>query len=160
MTKALEMINICIYIVWEKGQWETGRFKMFQGRRDTLFFCKRDILSPGNDFFLWESDHSSSGNRTTHPLGIGPLILWESDHLFSGIRGILWETGHGKQDMGNGTRYSLGFGPLILWESWIWESVFNPPLYRMQENSIFNVWYVYCVYKCALGCPKKKKNLW
>ena len=69
------MINICIYIVWEKGQWETGHFKIFQGRRDTLFSVKRDILPSGNDF-----------------------ILWKSDHLSSWIRDIPWETGHRKRD--------------------------------------------------------------
>ena len=96
MTKALEMINICIFIVWEKGQLETGHFKVFQGRRDTLFSGKRDILSSGNDFFLWESDHLSSG-----------------------IRDILWETGNGKRD----TLYpfdlvhlSSGKYPLGIWE--------------------------------------------
>ena len=50
--KAIKMMNICIYIVWEKGQWETGHFKMFQGRRDTLYSGKLDILPSGNDFFL------------------------------------------------------------------------------------------------------------
>ena len=85
--------NICIYIVWEKVQWETGHFKMFQGRRDTLFSGKRDILPSGNDFFfLWESDHLSSGNQTTYTLGFwtssswetGHAILLDSDHLSSG----------------------------------------------------------------------------
>ena len=119
------MINTFIYIVWEKGQWVTGHFKMFQGRRDTLFFGKRDILPSENDFFIWKSAHLSSGNRTTYPLGIGPLILWESDHVSSGIRDMLWETGHGKQDtLSSGIRTTY---PLenILWESGIWESVFN-----------------------------------
>ena len=72
---------------------------MFQGRRDTLFSGKRDILPSGNYFFVWDLDHLSSGNRTIYHLGIGPLILWESGH-----------------PLGNGTRYPLGFGPLILWE--------------------------------------------
>ena len=90
-----------------------------------------------------------SGNRTTYPLGIGPLIIWESGHflgngtfLSSGNDFILWESGHlssgnrttyplgfgtssGKRDMGNGTLYPLGIGPLILWEtgnSILWES--------------------------------------
>ena len=61
MTKALEMINICIYSVREKGQWETGHFKMFQERKDTFLSGKRDI-----------------GNGTHYTLGFGPLILWES----------------------------------------------------------------------------------
>ena len=90
------MINICIYIVWEKGQWETGHFKIFQGRRDTLFSVKRDILPSGNDFILWKSDHLSSGHQTTYPLG--------------------FRASSGKWDMGNGTGYPLGFGPLNLWE--------------------------------------------
>ena len=67
----------------------------------------------------------SSGNRTTYPLGIGPLILWESDHLSSGIGDMLWETGHGKRDRlfsGNRTTYPLGN---ILWESGVWEMDFN-----------------------------------
>ena len=76
MTKALKMINICMYIVLGKGQWETGYFKMFQGRRDTC-------LPFGNDFFLWESDLLSSGKRdmrigTRYPLGFGPLIFWDT----------------------------------------------------------------------------------
>ena len=102
MTKALKLINICIFIVWEKGQWKTGQF---QGRRDTLFSGKRDILPSGNNFF---------------PLGIGPLILWKTDHFSSIIREILWE-----RDMGIGTRYPLGFRPLIIWESGLWEMRFN-----------------------------------
>ena len=45
--------------------------KTLQGRRDTIFSGKRNILPSGNDNFLWESDHLSSG-------------IWD----------ILWETGH------------------------------------------------------------------
>ena len=97
MTKALKMINMYIYIGWEKGQWETGHLKNFHGRRYTLFSRKWDILFSGNDCFLWELDHLSSGNRTTYPLG--------------------FRTSSGKLDMRNGTRYSLGFGPLILWKT-------------------------------------------
>ena len=74
MTMALKMINICIYMVWKKGQWETGHFKMFQGRRDT---------SIGKGTFCRLGTIFSSENRATYPLGIGPLILWE---LSSGNR--------------------------------------------------------------------------
>ena len=63
------MINICIYLVFEKGQWEMGHFKMFQGE-GTLY-------SLGNGTFYPLGTILSSGNRTTYPLGIGPLILWE-----------------------------------------------------------------------------------
>ena len=141
MTKALKMINTCIDILWEKEQWETEHFEMFQGRRDTVFSGKRvilcsgrrdtlfsgkqDILPSGNDFFLWESDHLSSGNRNTYTLGTAPFNFWESDHLSSGIRDILWETGHGKRDMlssGIRTTYPLGNN---LWESGIWEMRYN-----------------------------------
>ena len=84
-------------MVWEKGQWERGHFKNFQGIRDTLFSWKWDILPFRYNFTFWESDQLSSGNRTTYPLG-----FW---------------TFSGKWDMGNGTGYPLGFGPLILWET-------------------------------------------
>ena len=55
MTKALQVIDICIHIFWEKGQWETGHwemehFKMFQGRRDISI--------------IWEIEHPSIGGRT------------------------------------------------------------------------------------------------
>ena len=112
MTKALKMINIHIYMVWERGQWETGNFKMFQWGRDTLVHGKRDIIPSGNDFILWER---------FYPLGIRPLILWELDHLSSGIRDILWKTVHLKRDAlssGIQTTYPLGN---MLWESGIWE---------------------------------------
>ena len=118
MTKALQMINIYIYIVWEKGQWKKGHLKMFQGRRDTLF--------SGNGTFYPLGTILSSGNRTTYPLGIGPLILWKSDHLSSGSRDILWETGYRKRgtiSSGIRTTYPLGN---ILWESGIWEMRYNP----------------------------------
>ena len=74
---------------------------MFKGRGDTLFSGKRDILPSRNDFILWESDNLSSGNGTTFPLGMGPLILWDSGHSLgngthSGIR----------------TTYPLGIGNL------------------------------------------------
>ena len=87
MTKALEMINICIYLVWEKGQWETGNgtFKNVSGEK--------------GHFILWETGYSTLWERF-FPLGNGPLILWDSE-----------------RPLGNGTRYFLGFGPLILWET-------------------------------------------
>ena len=62
----------------------------------------------------------SSGNLTTYPLGIGPLILWKLDHLSSGNRTsylLGFGISSGKRNLGNGTRYPLGFGPLILWEN-------------------------------------------
>ena len=106
-----------------------SRFKMFQGRRDTLFPGKRDILPSGNDFILWESDHLSSGNRTTYPLGIGPLILWDSGH-----------------PLGNMTCYPLGFGPLILvgnilWESGIWEMRCNRNTYKKKCLFIKSIFF-------------------
>ena len=99
MTKALKIVNIYIYIVWEKGQWEMGHFKMFQGRRDTLFSGKREVLPSGTNFILWELDHLSSVNRTTYPLGIGPLILWDSGHPLVNKTwemgyAILWDSDH------------------------------------------------------------------
>ena len=87
MTKALKMINICIYIVWEKGHWETGHFQNVSGEKGPLILWdsghspwetghgKRDTLSSGIRDILWET---------------GNAILWESDHLFSGKSGI-WE---------------------------------------------------------------------
>ena len=68
---------------------------------------KRDILPSWNDFILWESDHLSTGNRNTYPLGIGLLILW--------VRDILWDTEHRKRDTlssGIRTTYPLGIGNL------------------------------------------------
>ena len=54
----------------------------------------------------------SSGNRTTHPLGIGPLILWESGHhLGNGT----WETGHAilwESDHLSSGKHPLGIGYL------------------------------------------------
>ena len=117
MTKALKIINVCICIVWEKGQWETEFFKRFRGE-GTLY-------SLGNGTFYPLGTIFSSGNWTTYPLGIGSLILWESDRLSSGIWDILWETGHGKWDTlsyGIRTTYPLGN---ILWESGIWEMRYN-----------------------------------
>ena len=70
MAKALKMMNICIYTVEEKGQWETGHFKMFHGE-GTLFSLKNETLYPLGAIL-------SSGNRTTYPLGFGSLILWEA----------------------------------------------------------------------------------
>ena len=54
MTKALKIINICIYIVWEKGQRDNGKWdisKCFRGE-GTLY---------------------SLGNGTRYPMGFGPL---------------------------------------------------------------------------------------
>ena len=84
---------------------------------------RHDILS--------DTDHLSSGIRTSYPLGFGPLILWDPDHLSSGIRTtyplgygplILWDTD--LLSSGIRTSYPLGYGPLILWDtnhlsSWI-----------------------------------------
>ena len=120
MTKALQMINICIFKFWKRENmkwdiekwniskcfrgdrtfiWSGKRDILFSGRRDTIFSGKRESLSSGNDFILWER---------FYPLGIGPLILWDSGH-----------------SLRNGTRYPLGIGPLILWELEIWEMDFN-----------------------------------
>ena len=87
-----------MYIVLEKGQWETGHFTMFQGRRDTLLSGKQEILP--------------SGNRTTDPLGIGPLFIWDSGHPPG--KGT-WETDTLSSEIR--TRYPLRFGQLIIWES-------------------------------------------
>ena len=97
----------------------------------TLYFLGNGKFSSGNDFILWKSDHLSSGNRTTFPLGIGPLFLRESDQLSSGNRTtyplgigslIFWETGHVKRDTlssGNRTTYPLRYilGNLGRWIS-------------------------------------------
>ena len=55
-----------------------------------------------------------SGNRTTYPLGIGPLIIWESGHFLG--NGTFYPLGT-ILSSGNQTTYSLGVGPRILWES-------------------------------------------
>ena len=52
------------------------------GERDTLLSRKWKILSSGNEFSIWISDHFYCGIRTT---------------LSSGILDILWDTGHGKR---------------------------------------------------------------
>ena len=86
MTQALEMINICIYIVWEKEQWKTGHFKMFHVRKKTLY---------------------SLGNGTFYPLG---TIFSSGNRLYSGIR-----DNPGKRDMINGRgsdHFSSGKHPL------------------------------------------------
>ena len=104
-----------------------GYFKTFQGRREISIIWEtgHSILWEKGHFILWETVNSilwelreilSSGNRTTCPLGIGPLILWDSGHPMgfgtsSGIRDILWDSGH-----------ALGFGTSsgiqdILWDS-------------------------------------------
>ena len=69
---------------------ETGH--LFSGNRDILF----------------------SGNRTTYPLGIGPLILWESGHFLG--NGTFYPLGT-ILSSGNRDTYPLGIGPLILWDS-------------------------------------------
>ena len=70
-------------------------------------------------FILWETGHSTFWERF-FPQGIGSLIFWESDHLSSGNR-TTYPLGFGTsswtRDMGNGTRYPFGFGPNILWET-------------------------------------------
>ena len=102
------MLNICIYIIWEKGQWETRHLGIGHSmlwEKGHFIPCKWDILPSGNDLFFWELDHLSSGNRTNYPLGFGH-ISW-------------------KREMGNVTRYPLEIGPLILWKSGIWKSAFN-----------------------------------
>ena len=60
------MINICIYIFGEKGQWETGHwemghFKMFQGRRDISIILEtgHSTLWEKVHFILWETGNSS-----------------------------------------------------------------------------------------------------
>ena len=55
----------------ERGQLETGHFKMFQGRRDisVIWETGHSILWEKGNFILWETGNS---------------ILWESDHLSSG----------------------------------------------------------------------------
>ena len=76
---------------------EVNTFLSPNRQGETLFSGKREILSSGNDFILWESDHLSSGNRTTYPLGFetssgngtwetGHVIPWELGHLSSGNR--------------------------------------------------------------------------
>ena len=102
-----------------KGTMETGHLKMFQRSSDTLFSGKRDILPSGNDFFLWESGHISSGNRTVYPLGFG------TSSGNGTIYPLGFGTSSGKRDTlssGIWTTYSLGN---ILGESGIWKSVFN-----------------------------------
>ena len=45
----------------------------------------QDVSGEKGNFILWETGHSTLWERF-YPLGTGPLILWESDHLSSGIR--------------------------------------------------------------------------
>ena len=114
---------------------------------------KRDILSSGNDFFLWESDHLSSGIRNPLFSGIrDPLYLWDSEPLCSGILTtyllgswppILWESDHLSSGIRN--TYPLGFGP----PSGIrFQSRKSNAIYVKWEVSPFNKWNVdefFCV---------------
>ena len=96
------------YIIWEKEQWETGHFKMFQGSRDTLFSGNgtfQNVSGEKGHFILWKRDILPFWND---------FFLWESDHLSSGIRDILWETGHVKRDHLSSGKHPLGIGNLVI----------------------------------------------
>ena len=122
------MINICIYM------YSLGKGTLFQGRRDTLFFWKRDVLPPWNNFFLWESDHLSPGNRTIYPLGIGPFTLCMGIGPL-----ILWEMGHGKRDtLSSGIRITYSVGN-ILWESGIWEMKYKRSFYLTEPSNVYTL---------------------
>ena len=100
MTKAVQIKNICIYIFWERGQWEIGTFQNVSGEMGHFYYLgngtfyalgEGTLYSLGNGKFYPLGTILSSGNRDTYPLGIGPLILWDSGHpLGNGT----WETGH------------------------------------------------------------------
>ena len=103
MTKALQMIiSAFIYlgrrdisIIWETGHsifWEKGHFILWETGNSILW--ERFYPLVIEPLILCESDHLSSVNRTTYPLGFG--------------------TSSGKRDLENGTRYSLGIGPLMI----------------------------------------------
>ena len=91
----------------DTGKWDIGRRDIIRCiKTGHLFSENRDILLSGNrttyplgigPLFIWDSGLSTLLERF-YPLGIGPLILWESDHLSSGIQDIICETGHGKRD--------------------------------------------------------------
>ena len=102
--------------IWEKGQCETGHFKMFQGRRDISIIWEtgHSILWDPGHFIIWETGHSILWEEI-YPLGSGPLILWDPDRLSSGIRDTLWETDRGKRTRlppGIRTRLPSGIRPL------------------------------------------------
>ena len=60
-----------------KGQWETGHSVLWGKVQFIIWETGPTIL--WKRFVLWESNHLSSGKRTTlYPLGFGPLILWEN----------------------------------------------------------------------------------
>ena len=109
--------QIFLILQWGKGTLVNGTLE----ERDIIRRIKKLVGDTGH-FFSGNQDILLSGNRTTYPLGIRPLIIWDLGHfpgkgdiLSSGNDFILWESDH--LSSGNLTTYPLGIWPLIHWES-------------------------------------------
>ena len=93
MTGFTNYIYLYFYILG-KGTMPNGTFKNVSGVKGHFYYLRNRTFYPGTLYSLGNVKFYplgmilSSGNRTTYPLGIGPLILWDSGH-----------------SLGNGTRY-------------------------------------------------------